>query len=104
MVTGDHPHTALAIARDVGLVASASPVVVQGAALRKATPAELQIALDAPVWWTASPKSMSPSRRVVFTRWPQGPTTTGWTESSTMRTTQATPATGTVTSRIGVPS
>jgi sodium/potassium-transporting ATPase subunit alpha len=48
MVTGDHPHTALAIARDVGLVASASPVVVQGAALRKTTPAELQIALDAP--------------------------------------------------------
>ena len=48
MVTGDHPHTALAIARDVGLVATASPVVVQGAALRKATPAELQIALDAP--------------------------------------------------------
>jgi len=48
MVTGDHPHTALAIARDVGLVATASPVVVQGAALRKTTPAELQIALDAP--------------------------------------------------------
>jgi sodium/potassium-transporting ATPase subunit alpha len=48
MVTGDHPHTALAIARDIGLVRSASPVVVQGEALRKMTPAQLQIALASP--------------------------------------------------------
>ena len=48
MVTGDHPHTALAIAREIGLVRSASPVVVQGEALRKMTPAQLQIALAAP--------------------------------------------------------
>ena len=48
MVTGDHPHTAVAIAREIGLVASASPVVIQGEALRKMTPAQLQIALDSP--------------------------------------------------------
>jgi sodium/potassium-transporting ATPase subunit alpha len=48
MVTGDHPHTAVAISREVGLVQSATPVVVQGEALRKLTPAQLQIALDSP--------------------------------------------------------
>ncbi len=48
MVTGDHPHTAVAIAREIGLVKSASPVVIQGEALRKMTPAQLQIALDSP--------------------------------------------------------
>jgi sodium/potassium-transporting ATPase subunit alpha len=48
MVTGDHPHTAVAIAREVGLVKSATPFVVQGEALRKMTPAQLQIALDNP--------------------------------------------------------
>ena len=48
MVTGDHPHTALAIAREIGLVESASPVVIQGEALRKMTPAQLQLALAAP--------------------------------------------------------
>jgi len=48
MVTGDHPHTALAIAREIGLVRSPSPVVVQGDALRRMTPAQLQIALASP--------------------------------------------------------
>jgi sodium/potassium-transporting ATPase subunit alpha len=48
MVTGDHPNTAVAIAREIGLVNSGEPVVVQGEALRKMTPAQLQIALDAP--------------------------------------------------------
>jgi sodium/potassium-transporting ATPase subunit alpha len=48
MVTGDHPNTAVAIAREIGLVSTASPVVVQGDALRRMTPAELQIALAAP--------------------------------------------------------
>jgi magnesium-transporting ATPase (P-type) len=48
MITGDHPNTAVAIARAVGLVTGAMPVVVQGAALRAMTPAQLQIALDAP--------------------------------------------------------
>jgi sodium/potassium-transporting ATPase subunit alpha len=48
MVTGDHPNTAVAIGREIGLVTSASPAVIQGAALRRMTPAQLQIALDSP--------------------------------------------------------
>jgi len=48
MVTGDHPHTALAIAREIGLVTSAQPTVLLGEAVRKLTPAQLQIALDSP--------------------------------------------------------
>jgi len=54
MVTGDYPHTALAIAREVGLVRGADPAVVQGEALRRMTPAQLAIALD--------------SREILFTR------------------------------------
>jgi calcium-translocating P-type ATPase len=48
MVTGDHPHTALAIARQIGLVKSDHPVVVNGDELRAITAAQLQLALDAP--------------------------------------------------------
>jgi calcium-translocating P-type ATPase len=48
MVTGDHPHTALAIARDIGLVRGENPAVVFGEALRRMTPAQLQIVLDSP--------------------------------------------------------
>ncbi|MDP3635754.1 MAG: cation-transporting P-type ATPase, partial [Azonexus sp.] len=48
MVTGDHPHTALAIAREIGLVRGDQPSVILGEALRKMTPAQLQIALDSP--------------------------------------------------------
>jgi sodium/potassium-transporting ATPase subunit alpha len=48
MVTGDHPHTAVAIGREIGLVSGASPVVIHGDALRRMTPAQLQIALDSP--------------------------------------------------------
>ena len=48
MVTGDHPHTALAIAREIGLVRSPQPSVILGDSLRKLTPAQLQIALDHP--------------------------------------------------------
>ncbi|MBP5996956.1 MAG: cation-transporting P-type ATPase [Azonexus sp.] len=48
MVTGDHPHTALAIAREIGLVRGAAPAVVLGEALRRMTPAQLQIVLDSP--------------------------------------------------------
>ncbi len=47
MVTGDHPHTALAIAREIGLVKTEQPVVVSGDALRAMSPAQLQLALDA---------------------------------------------------------
>jgi calcium-translocating P-type ATPase len=48
MVTGDHPRTALAIAREIGLVTNAHPVVVSGDELRRMSPAQLQLALDAP--------------------------------------------------------
>ena len=48
MITGDHPHTALAIARDIGLVSSDSAKVVLGRSLRQMTPAQLQMALDTP--------------------------------------------------------
>jgi len=48
MVTGDHPHTALAIAREIGLVKSGQPAIVTGDALRRMTPEQLQLALDAP--------------------------------------------------------
>jgi sodium/potassium-transporting ATPase subunit alpha len=47
MVTGDHPHTALAIARQIGLVKSEQPVVISGDQVRSSTPAQLQLALDA---------------------------------------------------------
>ena len=47
MVTGDHPHTALAIARQIGLVKSEQPVVIGGDELRAISPAHLQLALDA---------------------------------------------------------
>ncbi|MBV5297366.1 MAG: cation-transporting P-type ATPase [Rhodoferax sp.] len=48
MVTGDHPHTALAIAREIGLVRGASPTVLLGDMLPKMSAAQLQLALDAP--------------------------------------------------------
>ena len=48
MVTGDHPHTALAIAREIGLVKSAAPVVITGDHLRLLSSVQLQLALDAP--------------------------------------------------------
>ncbi len=48
MVTGDHPHTAQAIAREIGLAKSAHPVVISGDELRRLSPAQLQLALDAP--------------------------------------------------------
>ena len=47
MVTGDHPHTALAIARQIGLVRGEQPVVISGDQLRSISPAQLQLALDA---------------------------------------------------------
>ena len=48
MVTGDHPRTALAIARQIGMVRSERPVVVSGEQLRLMSPTQLQLALDAP--------------------------------------------------------
>jgi len=48
MVTGDHPHTAAAIAREIGLVQGAAPLVVGGDELRRMSATQLQLALDAP--------------------------------------------------------
>ena len=48
MVTGDHPHTATAIAREIGLVRSAAPVVITGEQLGHLSDVQLQLALDAP--------------------------------------------------------
>ncbi len=47
MVTGDHPHTALAIAREIGL-ARDQPRVVLGESLRGMAASQLQQLLDAP--------------------------------------------------------
>ena len=47
MVTGDHPDTAMAIAREVGIVRSDDPTVIRGDRLASLSPAELQLALDA---------------------------------------------------------
>lgn len=48
MVTGDHPHTAVAIGREIGLVRSEQPRVILGETLRQMAPAQLQILLDSP--------------------------------------------------------
>ena len=48
MVTGDHPQTATAIAREVGLVRSTAPVVITGEQLGRLSDIQLQLALDAP--------------------------------------------------------
>ncbi|MEW5944473.1 MAG: cation-transporting P-type ATPase, partial [Pseudomonadota bacterium] len=48
MVTGDHPHTAKAIAREIGLVRSEDPAVFSGDQLRRMSATQLQLALDAP--------------------------------------------------------
>ena len=52
MVTGDHPHTALAIAREIGLVRhecnGGKARVILGESLRRITPSQLQTVLDSP--------------------------------------------------------
>jgi calcium-translocating P-type ATPase len=49
MVTGDHPQTAEAISREIGLFAPGESVeVIGGDRLRHMTPIQLQLALDAP--------------------------------------------------------
>ncbi len=48
MVTGDHPQTAAAIAREIGLVKSDNPTVITGDELRRFSVIQLQLALDAP--------------------------------------------------------
>jgi sodium/potassium-transporting ATPase subunit alpha len=46
MVTGDHPRTASAVAREIGLVQGENPRVITGDQLRKFSAASLQLALD----------------------------------------------------------
>jgi magnesium-transporting ATPase (P-type) len=48
MVTGDHPHTAMAIGREIGLFSAPDPVVVTGDQLRQMSDAQLWATLDAP--------------------------------------------------------
>jgi sodium/potassium-transporting ATPase subunit alpha len=48
MVTGDHPRTAVAIAREIGLVNSADPLMLSGEQLLRLSATQLQLALDAP--------------------------------------------------------
>ncbi|WP_404372852.1 cation-translocating P-type ATPase [Corallococcus coralloides] len=48
LVTGDHPRTAEAVARQVGLVRTERPVVLTSAELRRLSDTQLQLALDAP--------------------------------------------------------
>ncbi len=47
MITGDHPRTALAVAREIGLVHSAAPMLIIGEQLRRLSDTQLQLALDA---------------------------------------------------------
>lgn len=44
MITGDHPHTARAIAREIGL--AQNPLIIVGDELRRISPIQLQLALD----------------------------------------------------------
>ncbi|HEU4845862.1 MAG TPA: cation-transporting P-type ATPase [Burkholderiaceae bacterium] len=46
MITGDHPHTAVAIARQIGMITSDHPTVITGEQLRHLSPTQLQLALD----------------------------------------------------------
>ena len=48
VVTGDHPHTAIAVAREIDLVRSSDVLVITGEQLTRLSAGELQLALDAP--------------------------------------------------------
>jgi calcium-translocating P-type ATPase len=48
MVTGDHPHTAQAIARQIGLVKADHSLAITGEELRRMSPTQLQLALGVP--------------------------------------------------------
>jgi calcium-translocating P-type ATPase len=48
MVTGDHPHTALAIGRQIGQIQSETPLIITGEKLRKLSEIQLRLALDEP--------------------------------------------------------
>ncbi len=48
MATGDHPRTALAIGREIGLYGAVDPVLITGDQLGRMSDAQLQLQLDAP--------------------------------------------------------
>jgi calcium-translocating P-type ATPase len=48
MATGDHPRTALAIGREIGLYGADDPVVITGDQIGRMSDAQLQLQLDAP--------------------------------------------------------
>jgi sodium/potassium-transporting ATPase subunit alpha len=48
MVTGDHPRTAKAIAREIGLVSTDNPAVITGDQLRSLSETQLMLTLDTP--------------------------------------------------------
>jgi calcium-translocating P-type ATPase len=48
MVTGDHPHTALAVAREIGLVTTPLVTLLTGDDLGRMSDTQIQLALDAP--------------------------------------------------------
>ncbi len=48
MVTGDHPRTAAAIARKIGLIRSANPRIITGEELRRLSDTQLRLALEEP--------------------------------------------------------
>jgi calcium-translocating P-type ATPase len=60
MVTGDHPHTAQAVAREIGL--ARAPAVVSGAELARLSDTQLQLALDQP------PGSSHAADEILFAR------------------------------------
>ena len=47
MVTGDHPHTALAIGRQIGQIQTEHPVIISGDKLRRLSDTQLRLALEA---------------------------------------------------------
>jgi magnesium-transporting ATPase (P-type) len=48
MVTGDHPQTAVAIGREIGLFAGADPVILTGDQVGRMSEAQMWAALEAP--------------------------------------------------------
>jgi sodium/potassium-transporting ATPase subunit alpha len=47
MVTGDHPQTAVAVAREIGLIRSNTPTVISGSDLENMSARQLEVVLDA---------------------------------------------------------
>ena len=47
MITGDHPQTAMSIAREIGLVKSDTPTIITGGQLKSLSATQLQLTLDA---------------------------------------------------------